>query len=103
TSVNMENFRADFPTLIVNGDLSLHLQSKTRDLRESDYSMNFNPAGASYQGVSDNDRVDFYPNRIDGLVHVLGNLATTNSALIDGGVVCHGTAFLQGDIEIRHD
>ena len=39
--------------------------------------MNFNPAGAPYNGSTDTDKADTYPNEIRGLVHVEGSSAAS--------------------------
>lgn len=92
-----------YPSLIVNGNLAINLESRTRHLRESDFNHNFNPVGAEYLGSSDTDEVDQYPNQIEGLIHVRGNLTTANSPYIEGCLVCEGTAALDGSLEIQHD
>lgn len=53
--------------------------------------MNYNPPGAPYQGQSDSDMMDEYPNEVEGLVHVTGFLKLSNTALVRGAIICEGS------------
>lgn len=99
----LQSTSGQFATLIVNGDLTVSIDSRTQQLREADYSVNFNPVGAEYEGTSDSDMNDFYPNELQGLIHVRGTFATASAPEFDGCVICEGTAILDGNVEIQHD
>ena len=98
----MESYRADMPTLIVDGDLELDYSSQS-NLSESAADTNFNPSGAAYEGQSDSDKADSYPSEIRGLVHVRGDLELDATALVRGTILCEGAAQCNGTNEIVHD
>lgn len=84
----------NYPSLMVRGDFQVQLT--TSDLLESTLKVNFNPVNNPYPwggGTTDTDTTDVYPNRIEGLVYVSGNMWTqTNAAvgmLIVGGAITH--------------
>jgi cytoskeletal protein CcmA (bactofilin family) len=91
SSVLMQNYRSDFPTLLVSGNTIIKCTSATTQLSEVTLAMNFNPTGAPYNGGTDNDKKDTYPNEIQGLVHVEGSLRLQQTARIVGAVVCNGS------------
>jgi len=99
----MHNYRADHPVLIVDGDAEISIRSLAFDLSESNWHTNFNPAGTPYEGGSDGDQRDSYPNEIRGLVHVRGDLTMRQTARIRGSIVCEGTVTFDGANEIRYD
>jgi hypothetical protein len=85
------NFRSDYPVLVVSGNVEILLRSREYMLSEATWASNFNPPGTPYQGVTDTDAQDQYPNEIQGLVHVKGTLLFKNSARVRGVVICEGT------------
>jgi len=93
-AVLMENFRSDYPVLIVDGNLIV--KTDNTQLAEADWSANFNPTGCPYQGNDDTDQADPYPNEIVGLVHVTGSFETQQTPMIRGVVVCEGDALFSG-------
>ena len=88
-AVFMEPFRSDYPLLIVDGDLKIQTNALNMSLDE-DGTINFNPSGTPYEGHSDNDRSDTYPNEIRGLIHVTGEFEVDNSPVINGVVIGEG-------------
>ncbi len=90
--VLLQPVRADYPALIVTGDLELRYASTATPLSESAQAVNFNPPGAPYQGAADADYLDQYPSEIQGLVHVTGTLKVSKDSLIRGAVICESTA-----------
>ncbi len=98
----LENYRADYPVLIVKGKLEVALDSETAALDESAFAVNFNPAGAPYQGTTDADQADVYPSEVRGLVHVTGTLTLSESARIEGAVIAEGAVTCGGANEIVH-
>jgi hypothetical protein len=101
-TVLMHSYRADYPVLIVDGDVELKYSSVEK-LSEQDNATNFNPAGSPYEGFWDDDQADEYPSEVRGLVHVLGDLKLSGSARVRGTIVCEGSAVLDGYNHIAHD
>jgi hypothetical protein len=102
-AVFLENYRADYPVLIVRGGLDLVYKSAVKPLSEYAWSANFNPPGAPYQGGTDSDQSDSYPNEVRGLVHATGNLRMDETARVFGVVLCEGAVVVEGDEELVHD
>jgi hypothetical protein len=103
SAVLMKASRSNWPTLIVNGNLTIQINSGSTPLRESAWSTNFNPSNAPYAGSSDADTSDSYPNQIQGFCHVLGNVTFSGSPQIVGTIVCNGQASVSGTVNIQHD
>lgn len=102
-SVFLHPARADYPTLIVEGDLQVDLRSTSGGLSESSRSVNYNPDGAPYLGVTDNDQTDTYPNEVQGLIHVKGNLYLNESSRVRGAILVEGNVVIGGGISLIHD
>lgn len=90
--VFMRPARADYPVLIVDGDLELSYDSDVfgqsmRLLSELASLYNFNPPAAPYNGSSDIDVLDAYPSRIEGLIHVRGKLTVSSPGLLRGALI----------------
>ena len=93
----MQNYRSDAPVLLVEGNLLIKLNSIAGPLWEGGaVNANFNPVGAPYNGVTDPDKTDQYPNEIRGLVHVKGTLTLQQTARIVGTVICEGPVSCEG-------
>jgi hypothetical protein len=99
----LQNYRSDFPVLLVEGNLVLASKSAAGPLSEAVCNTNFNPTGAPYNGVTDTDILDLYPNEIRGLVHVKGSLTLQETARLVGVVICEGTIYGQGADTIVYD
>ena len=99
----LHNYRADYPVLIVNGDVEIDLTSASASLDEDDENANFNPPGSPYEGVSDWDQLDVYPSEVRGIVHVKGNLRMKQSSKVIGVVICEGDVVIDGHPTIVHD
>jgi len=103
--VLLHNARADYPVLIVDGNVEIKLKSGTEDLSEAE-SGNMNPPGSPYEGASDIDQTDVYTAQIVGLVHVTGNLAFKETTRLTGLVICGGDVVFEGNADgtrITHD
>jgi hypothetical protein len=87
----MQPVRADYPTLIIDGDANFQYASQGTVLSESATGVNFNPPDTPYNGQSDLDLSDTYPSEIQGLVHVTGSVQMSNTALIRGLLLCQST------------
>jgi len=90
-SVLIQNYRSDFPCLLIAGDAVIKCTSASTQLSEVTLAVNFNPTGAPYNGSTDTDKKDTYPNEIQGLVHVSGSLRFQQTARIVGVVICDGS------------
>ena len=101
--VFLKNYRSDYPCLIVDGKVELLYKSATEVLDESDCDTNFNPPGTPYNGQTDSDKSDTYPNEIQGLVHVTGSLLIKETARVRGVVICENQVTFEGYNEIIHD
>ena len=102
-AISMQNYRSDFPVLLVEGNLVIKPDSATKLLSEAACNSNFNPVGAPYDGAYDTDKADQYPNEIRGLVHVKGSLKLEQTARIVGVVLCEGTVTVAGTNTILYD
>jgi hypothetical protein len=97
----MEKYRADYPVLIVSGHLVVGFAG-SMPLGEQG-NMNFNPSGTPFQGSSDSDTTDDFLPRIEGLIHVTGNVTLDKSPIIYGALVAQGNVTVTGSPQITHD
>jgi hypothetical protein len=102
-AVFLQNYRSDFPVLLVHGNLVLKYKSAEGPLSEATCGTNFNPVGAPYEGVWDEDMDDAYPNEIHGLIHVMGSLILEQTARVVGAVICEGDITCAEANTIVHD
>jgi len=102
-AMHCQNYRSNFPALIVQGNVVINCPSLDTPLSESTQVKNYNPVGAPYDGVYDEDTEDIYPNEIRGLVHVQGTLKLQSTARILGAVLCTGAITIDGTNTIVHD
>jgi hypothetical protein len=102
-AVFMQNYRSDFPVLLVEGYVQLKFKSVAGPLSEATCDTNFNPTGAPYDGTTDSDKSDQYPNEIRGLIHVAGTFAPWETARVVGVVLCDGLLVTMGTNTIVYD
>jgi hypothetical protein len=95
--------RSDYAVLIVKGNLELRLNSVAESLSESAENVNFNRLGAPYEDVSDADKNDTYPNRIQGLVYVTGAVTVKESTRINGMLLAVGAVTIEANPRFQHD
>lgn len=95
-TVFMEPARSDYPVLIVNGDIEFKLKGSSLTLSESDHSTNYNPAGAPYQGITDSDTNDEYPNEIRGLIYCTDDLIFFETARVKGVLIAKDDILIYG-------
>ena len=88
--VNLEPAVANFPSLLVEGNLQV--ETGASSLSESALGINFNPPGTPYQGTANGSMTDSYPAVITGLVYVSGDITTNIDAAFEG-VVVGGASF----------
>jgi hypothetical protein len=86
-AVFIQNYRSDYPALIIEGDMEMKHHSFSETLSEAAMSTNYNPPGAPYEGQSDSDMVDEYPDEVQGLVHVTGLLKLNDTARVKGTII----------------
>jgi hypothetical protein len=99
-SVIMTSAVGNYPTLLVRGSISLELSSAS--LSEASLDVNFNPSHSPYQGIHDEDKVDSYPSRLNGLVYVSGDVATSNVVNIDGVLVVGGKLSISSTLSLSY-
>ncbi len=87
TDVLMQSARPDYPTLIVNGSLTLKAKTSS-PLQESAAGVNFNPPGMPYLGSTDSDKLDTYPSELQGLIHCTEEFKMQSATLIRGAFIC---------------
>jgi hypothetical protein len=75
----------NLPAVLANSELELAMESTA--LSEAIANVNFNPAGSSYGGSVDTDRLDSYPSQISGIVFSSKRLRLSNRTTISGSVV----------------
>lgn len=102
--VLLENHHPDYPALIVRGKLHLAFNQSGDSMDETAYAVNWNPAGAGYEGNSDATLDDTYPSEIRGLIHATGAITVEHDAKILGGLLGEGNVvFAGGSPTIVHD
>lgn len=92
----------NYPSLMVQGDLTIDLYSSTvilgipigsrERIQESALFTNYNPVGAPYAGITDNDTSDLWPASLDGIVYVTGTATIQDHAAIRGSLVAGAIA-----------
>jgi hypothetical protein len=101
-SIHWEPALANFPTMMVQGNLTLNWQAQ-QNLSESILGLNFNPSHTPYQGVSDTDLSDTYASSVAGLVYATGNLEVEKQASIEGVVVVGGSVDTAKPLTLTYD
>jgi hypothetical protein len=102
-AVFLKNYRSDYPTLLVDGEVEILMKTNEYTLSEAGWSVNFNPAGAPFDGISDADLVDTYPNEVHGLIHVTGQIRLAETSRIRGAVISNYRIEVDGSNHIIHD
>lgn len=103
SAVFLQNYRADYPVLIVDGDVELLYPSDGNSLSELTLLTNFNPLGAGFLGEVDTLLDDEYPSEIQGLVHVTGTLLLKQTARVRGAIICENAVTADDNNEIVHE
>ena len=102
-AVFIQNYRSDYPALIIDGDMEMKHHSCSEMLSEAAENTNYNPPGAPYQGQSDSDMVDEYPNEVQGLVHITGSLKLKDTARVKGAIICEDSVLCEEQNTIIHN
>jgi hypothetical protein len=98
--VHMQQLAPNYPALMVQGSFRFDMaQLLTNSRTLSEGSVNFNPPGAPYLGLTDTDSSDSYPSRIEGIVYVTGEARITDNSdfvgtLLADRVVVQGSQVL---------
>ena len=100
-SMNWEPAIANYPALLVSGDMDFTLSKN--NLRENNLGINLNPPGTPYNGEEDSDISDTYPGRVTGIVYVSGNITANTYPVFNGTVVGGGTLTLNEDMDVNYD
>jgi hypothetical protein len=100
-AVFMQSYRSYYPTLIVHGRTKIQCDGNV--LSEVSCDTNFNPSWGPYLDQSDDDKLDEYPNEIQGLVHVTERLELEHHTCIRGTVICHDDVDCEDQVTIIHD
>ncbi|MEN0110138.1 MAG: hypothetical protein AAF805_05405, partial [Planctomycetota bacterium] len=92
----------NYPVLLVQGDIDIDLRSSLtgQEMREASVT-NYNPPGVPYNGVSDNDKKDDYPARLDGIVYATGRITFTDDSEVHGAIVAGGVVAVAANDELR--
>ncbi len=99
----IQNYCSNFPVVLVDGNVIIKYQSPGFTLSEATNATNYNPVGAPYEGVTDEDTLDQYPSEIRGLIHIKGSLSLQQSAHVVGVVICDGPVYGDGVNTITHN
>jgi hypothetical protein len=96
--------RADYPVLITDGSVSLHLKSGSENLTENNIRVNFNPPNAPYNSATDTDTSDVYPNEVQGLVHAKANIWLNEDSRVYGALLAEQSfTVFAGKSSIHYD
>src|SRR5690606_12960152 len=85
------------PSLLVRGAITM--DTSTGALSESGEDVNFNPPGAPFAGVTDNDKVDSYPTRFTGVIYATGNITVSGTLSASAPIIAGGQVNVSGTID----
>lgn len=94
---------SNFPAILVKGDFAF--KTNATALTET-IGVNFNPAGTPYpypSGIADIDTTDSYPNQVEGLIYVSGNLQTQSSPNLGQVVVQGSISHISGSLSLNNN
>lgn len=97
--VNWEPPSATQPILIIAGNMNsgVTLNLSAAALSESGHSINLNPPGSPYAGLSNTTSTDTYPSQLRGLIHVVGS---STSVSLQGSTRLTGCLIAAGDVSV---
>lgn len=90
--VNWKPAVANYPVLLVQGNIKLGFASSGSLGEGTPVNTNFNPIGTPYNGNEDTDTLDNYPSIINGLVYVSNDAFITMADPAFNGVLIVGNA-----------
>jgi len=103
--VNWEPAAANYPALMVQGNVAFSINSGDVLNEGPPASFNFNPSGTPYPypgGATDSVTDDTYPALIKGLVYVTGTANTEQNSAFDGVVVVGNTMAANADTSFTY-
>ncbi len=95
-SVSWEPAEPGLPALLVQG--SITFQTTQKPLAETDWSINFNPAGTAYLGHTNATVTDKLASQISGLVYVSGVATVSGELSLDGVLITGGNLVITGSV-----
>ncbi|MEZ6234700.1 MAG: hypothetical protein R3B68_10975 [Phycisphaerales bacterium] len=101
SSVRFDPVTPGYPSLIVQGPI--RMQVSTTALSESTNNTNYNPTGAPYAGVTDNDKADTYASGFSGIVFATDDITIENNLTMTGTLVTLDTLTVRKPLTITHD
>jgi hypothetical protein len=97
----------NYPILIIKSTstATVRLSASAATLNEWSSLVNYNPAGTPYNGQSDTDTTDSYPNTLNGFIHIIGaSVSTTLSQITLGKTIfSEGPITLTSNVTINVD
>ncbi len=100
-SVNWKPASPTMPAILTQGRIAIDLTSTF--LSESSQNVNFNPATAPYNGVSDSDKSDTYPSRVHGLVYATDDVTLRGTSSISGPILAGDDLGISGTITLTFE
>ncbi len=100
-SVHWESPQANYPAILVEGNLDLKMSKDV--LREVELPANLNPPNFPFRGQGDLDELDAYPSMVNGLVFATGSISTGglgHDSRIFGPVFALGSMSGSGDLRV---
>ena len=102
SGVNIANYRADYPALVVNGDAAMTFSTRPRPWGNN---LRGGPLNANrrYWGWYNFWNRYFDTGQVVGLVHVKGDMAMLGTAGVEGCVICEGDVLSFGICRFDND
>lgn len=100
-SVNWSPPEPTMPALLAQGRIAIDLSGTS--LSEASQNVNFNPATAPYNGVSDSDRTDSYPSRVLGLVYASDDVTLRGTTAVSGPIIASDDVPISGTVTLTFD
>lgn len=102
TPLQWEPGVAGYPILMVDGG-KVTIDPSNNGLVESQLHRNFNPAGTPYQGAEDNDQLDTYPSKLNGMLFSNDSFTFANQTTIQGAVLSSERIDIFGTLNLSHN
>jgi len=99
----------NYPMLIIKGTTGSQVDLNgfaLGILKEASSHANYNPPGTPYEGQTDDDQLDVYPNEFNGLIHVIGSATQVNAGsnfVLKGSLVSEGPVTLGSNYNVTLD
>ncbi|MFN3192459.1 MAG: hypothetical protein ACE361_18245 [Aureliella sp.] len=102
-SIFWEASQPNYPILLVEGEMEFNLSRSP--LREANESVNFNPPGAPYLGVSDANATTVYPSALRGLIYASKKIqfeSAFGENVIVGQLITSDQVKTKGDVFVSY-